>query len=216
MTKKAALIKQQNKYFSWFFFNLFYHLFYLRGTETFLPVDKYTQDFVLIYLLIDQIKSINNADKSFPIHSTFLFCWDCVTLWEKSINTVLWFTCEIFSGDSMLIVVILVLVRRVSGACLQSTGWATSMFTSWPARGSTSSVWSWRTGTATRPSHCMTASKLAARNKTTGTTQWPVNNLDLCLGIFKWGTVVYIFAPHETEVYEYPHNCEMLARLLGT
>ena len=60
---------------------------------------------------------------------------------------------------------------RALGACLPNTGWGTSTFTSWPARGNTTSAWSWRTGTDTRPSPSTTASRSAVRNRTTGKTE---------------------------------------------
>lgn len=59
-------------------------------------------------------------------------------------------------------------LRRVLGVWPLSTGWGTSMSTSWPVRGSTPCEWSWRTGRATRPSPCMTASRSAVRNRITG------------------------------------------------
>lgn len=80
----------------------------------------------------------------------------------------LWFIKRISSLISTLIIVFLLFCCRALGACPQSTGWGTNMFTSWPARGSTPSVWNWQTGTDTRLSHFMTASKSAVRNRTTG------------------------------------------------
>lgn len=65
---------------------------------------------------------------------------------------------------------VFLLSHRASGLCLESTGWGTSTFTSWPARGSTPCGWSWQTGTDCRPSRCTTASRSAARSKTTGKT----------------------------------------------
>lgn len=55
----------------------------------------------------------------------------------------------------------------------RSTGWGTSTFTSWPAKGSTFSALNWQTGTDTKRSRCTIAFKLAARNRTTGNDHSP-------------------------------------------